>query len=358
MNSGIQAKSRAKLIRRRRFWIALGFSVLLGLLYPVSILVHLGAKHSGDAHRLIIHDPGFVVNMCLLTPLAIAVFVGCVDFSFIKGLPRRWKIGTVSLWLMLTVMAALTVLFDLGRGGGESQKEASTMAESPARFEHFEEALEAEKKLREKFSDSSQSKSRSFKAEIESYRTTYKSLSSSKDVWRGEGSIVAKVALILNAYAAVFVSSFFWYLTILILRRKYRNEGENPFSWLWVIVFFMSLWFPLRAYSEWYREFGDFSLEDYPALILLLVVLFAASLMGVFVWAKGVVPRIIVTVAGAASSIGAALAAINPSFVGKAHPIIEGIRPPVLVYFIIIILAVPFVVMAYSVVQDLIDGDP
>lgn len=375
--------------RLRRFWITFGVSSTLGFLYPASVVLHLGRPWWADAKRWIVNDPGFVVHLCLLLPVAAGVLAASMDIRILRSASRGKRLALGFALVGLLVAAFTSIFVDLGRKG---QSEEPANLEPPIRFREFQEALVMEKEIRseavellrkvEAFrrgkiarlvnngeSTSLEQIEFSVEAErrrllavhsnlVEVYKQRFPGLRSRQDVWEFRGGSPAKVALVLNGYAAFVLGLLFWYLIAVVVIVPLRGRPQQSHSWIWLFIGIETLWIPLRIYSEWYRKFGllESVVWDYPMLVFILLVLAVAFVLSVFINSRGLIPRVLTVLLATLSYLTGLVSVFNPTAIGGIGTKIVSLG--IEVYCLsLAIFGLALVAMAYSVVRDLEKGE-
>lgn len=245
------------------FWIAYGVIAIPGLLYPATIVWHL-RKNKKEALRWIQNDPGLVVNLTLLTPLAAGITAakgGLVPPTEI--LNKGGLIGGLVLATLL-VMAFWQVLADIRR-----------TIPSPVQLKDYRASLAMEVSARPKARKGAEDQVERIRQDYKRAHPPFRNLA---DVFRGRGSLPARVEVLLNFLCALFLSLFFWIIVVRVIYSSSFSSDETP--WLVLAAITLLLWFPLRVYSEWYRAIetvGD--LSRYGAYWFLLFVGVCAILL-------------------------------------------------------------------------------
>jgi hypothetical protein len=123
-----------------------------------------------------------------------------------------------------------------------------------------------------------------------------------------------------------FAVSVFCYIFLLILRPE--KIGEATSNHLVFVLSVSAIWFPCRAYAEWYMNLRDTAwIGTYAAYWVLLVLLAVACIMLAIKMVQGTLYQRYVVPVGVISSILGALAAFKGEWLSKAALVLEGFDP-------------------------------
>jgi hypothetical protein len=290
------------MVRCRRFLPALFIAFGYATIVPIAILVRMGAA----GWRWVLNDTAFGFFMLLVFPFAVAVFSCVVDAELIKRSFMGWSRVTFALLLFFLMIAVLTrgVYLDFVD---------SNRVRQPYMFRDSSKMMELATLHAEAFQTKEFSKD----------AAKYRDIAKTGDVALQRA--MATVFLISNFVNVSFSITVFCYILLLSLSGRI---GAGICNHLVFVLAAMAMWFPARAYADWFINLTDFSWISTYAAAWVLLVLFV---VGAFVLAlrmnEGSLYHRFVVPTAAISGIVGTIAALKPQWLSKTALALEGYDP-------------------------------
>jgi hypothetical protein len=300
----------------QRFVPILVGGFLYALIVPIAILARMG---SGGWHW-IWNDPAFGFFMVAVFPFSVAVFSCIVDTELLYNSVNhvsRLNVAPV-LYLIMLVVLIRGVYLDFYDEHRLRQPymlaDSSKMMEMAALHDHAFDTKD-------------------FESGHKSYENGVRNGALSKPMTR--------LYMISNFFNVVFGVSVFCYLFLLTL--KPEKIGERTCNHLVFVISTLAVWFPCRAYADWYINLSDVSwIGTYQAAWILLILLVAGCIMLAAKMVEGTLYHRYVIVAGAISAVITGLAVFKGKLLSMAALNIAAFDPTFKVGFVLIVAALLF----------------
>lgn len=302
------------MLRCSRFVPALILSFAYACVVPVSILVRM---HSAGL-PWIWNDTAFGFFMLVVFPFAVAVYSCVVDGSLLKGSVTRLSKLTVPVVIFVVALSVLPrgVYLDLID---------THRAKQPYMFRDASRMFALDSLHDQAFVSS----------KLSTVAQEYRKEATPK---RGDLSpAMLTIIFACNFLNAGFGIAVFCYILLVSMQGPVGPEVCNH---LVFVLATMSLWFPCRAYADWYTNLGDFSwISTYAAAAVLAVLFIGAAIILAIRMAEGSLYHRFVVPASALSAALGALAALKPQWLSKAAVALQGYDPIYRIGFAVIIVA-------------------
>jgi hypothetical protein len=257
------------------FW----FTVAVGCLVPAGILASMG----GRGWRWLANDPTYSLWCLLLLPLAVASFSCHFDETVLRAALRDPNWG-----LALCGLAAFGII-----GIGIVTWEDVTDPRRPAPPYYFSgranEQLDQLHQYIFSFNQSNNQTENKGKpaADIDKERRALREEYDALARAGGEKTVVYSILAAADCWNAGFVVFVIWYLIAQRAITRGRLDLLNNRHLLFIAVI-LSLWFPFRAYSEWFIRFGSLAaLAEYQVMIVCgALLIIGVSVMVLSSWAS------------------------------------------------------------------------
>jgi hypothetical protein len=300
----------------KRFVPILVAVFLYALIVPIAILARMGS----GGWRWIWNDPAFGFFMIAVFPFAVAVFSCIVDSALLRDSVNhlsRLNVAPV-LYLIMLVVLIRGVYLDFYDEHRLRQPyllaDGSKMMEMATLHNHVfdNKGFESGRKL---------------------YEDGIRNVALSKPMTR--------LYMISNFFNVVFGVSVFCYLFLLTLKPERIDERTcNHFVF---VISTLAVWFPCRAYADWYINLSDVSwIGTYQAAWILLILLVVGCAMLAAKMVEGTLYHRYVIVAGAISAIITGLAVFKGKLLSSAALNIAAFDPTFKVGFVLIAAALLF----------------
>ena len=304
------------------FWThsipALLTAFVYSLVVPACIIIRLG----GLGWHWILNEPAFGVFMVVVFPFAFAVFSCIVNIDLLRS-----AVTSLSR-LSIPVILCGAMLFLLVPGirddtNGPGRGRQPYMLKDPAKMREF--AAFHDRIFQE----------RNFDAQRQLYQRTIASIPLSP--------AMKAVFMISNFINVGFGVAVFCY--ILLLAVSPAQIEEKTCNHLVFVLAAMAIWFPCRAYAEWYMNLSDTSwIHTYQAAWILAVLLVVACVVLALKMANGSLYHRFVIPAGAVSVVLGAIAALKPKLLTQAALDVSTFNSTFMFAFVLILAALLFYV--------------
>lgn len=286
------------------------------LIVPISILGRMGH----DGWRWIWNEPAFGFFMVAIFPFSVAVFSCVVNFDLVReavSSVSRFNVPVI-LYLVMLVVLIRGVYLDFYDPNRLRQPyllaDHSTMVEMAT--------------LHDRVFDT-----RNFHTGREQYLNGVKNQPLSKPM--------ARLFMVSNFINVVFGVTVFCYMFLLTL--KPEKIGERTCNHLVFVISTLAVWFPCRAYADWYLNLADVSwIGTYQAAWILLILLVVGCIMLAAKMVEGTLYHRYIIVAGAASAVIGALAVFKANLLTSVALNIANFDPTFKAGFVLIAIAFLF----------------
>lgn len=340
---------------KRLFW-GMGVTFGVAALYPISILINLGA----DGVRWIQNDPAYSFFVLLILPVAVGVFTRTFNPQIVGKLPKQQRMALLGLLVIMEGFAVFLASQEAFRG--------PTVA--PIMLKEPETALSLDRCLRDCIhgirADNPQvcsqagcpdgvsrllvgaAETADGKA-LEIYGETAGAspFATYRDFF-SRGSVTAYVASFFDVFSGVFVMLILWYIIVLVTSRRLRDPAMNDA--VIVVYGLLLLWFPARLYSEWYIHFYSVShFSAYFAFWFLLLVALVSIPLLVLLLKPGRPVLVFTTVNGIVLTLLGLLSHFSPDWM---RAIARGLETMPFAYFVAFAFLIALVlgVMVFAMV--------
>jgi len=256
--------------------------------------------------RWVWNETAFGFFMLLIFPFAVAVFSCVVDVDLVKRAFTRWSKLTIPL-LIFAVM-----IFVLPRGVYLDMMDSNRVRQ-PFMFRGADKMNELNKIHIEGF------RSKDFSKAAQDYR---------KAATTGNTELSATmetIFLVSNALNVSFGIVVFCYILLAAVAGKI---GADICNHLVFVLMAMAVWFPSRAYADWFINLTDFSwISTYAAAWVLVGLFVVAAVILALRMNEGSLYHRFVLPTGVLSAILGAIAALKPAWLGKGAMAVEGYDP-------------------------------
>jgi hypothetical protein len=312
------------MLRCSRFLPALIITFAYACIVPASILVRM---HSAG-WRWIWNDPAFGFFMVLVFPFAVAVFSCVVDTELLKRSVTHFSTLTIPVILfgiMLLVMPRMVYL-DL--------KDVHPLRSEVHRLPQPYMYLDAVKMMElNSFHEHAFATNDLAKAAAE-----YKVQSSAGNNKFSPTMLV--FFFVCNFINVGFGVALFCYILLVSVAGKI---GADVCNHLVFVLAAGAVWFPARAYADWFINLGDFSwISTYQAAAVMAVLFIVGSIILALRMVEGSLYHRFVLPAGAISAIVAVMAALKPHWLTRTALTLEAYDPIYRVGLGLIVVALLF----------------
>jgi len=283
------------------------------LIVPIAIHARMGSV----GWHWIWNDPAFGFFMVAVFPFSVAVFSCVVDTELLRNSVNHLShlnVGPVLYLIMLVVLIRGVYLdfYDVHR-----LRQPYLLAD---RSKMMEMAM-----LHDKVFDT-----KDFESGRKLYADGLRNAALSRSM--------SRLYMVSNFFNVVFGVSVFCYLFLLTL--KPERIGERTCNHLVFVISTLAVWFPCRAYADWYINLSDISwIGTYQAAWILLILLVAGCIMLAAKMVEGTLYHRYVLVAGAVSAVITALAAFKGKLLSSVALDIAAFDPTFKVGFVLIAAA-------------------
>lgn len=289
---------------------------LYALIVPTAILARMGSA----GWHWIWNDPAFGFFMVAVFPFSVAVFSCVVDTELLRNSFSHVSRLNVAPALYLIMLVVLIRGVYLDFYDEHRLRQPYLLADDSKMMELA--------RLHDHVFDTK---------DFESGRKLYESGTHNLVLSRP----MARLYMISNFFNVVFGVSVFCYLFLLTL--KPERIGERTCNHLVFVISTLAVWFPCRAYADWYLNLSDTSwIGTYQAAWILLILLVAGCSMLAAKMVEGTLYQRYVVVAGAISAVITALAVFKGKLLSRAALNIATFDPTFKVGFVLIAAAFLF----------------
>ena len=220
------------------------------------------------------HDPGKQAFHLILLPFASFYLTLKFPLEVLRSAWVRYRVVVGGLGIFLFLLAALFAYDDAQKWFCERRPSPADVRQEVFRDKLLQVVRKWQETLGTSLEPAEFSKvSRDLK---DSYDATVKELRGTRCDLFEKSSVRSKWAGVLTFAGIVFLAVVLGVLAVYALLRK--SLDQKFLDVLIVIAALLIPWFLLRAYSEWYINFGAFSIKSYrpmvPALVLAVVIMF------------------------------------------------------------------------------------
>ena len=300
----------------KRFVPILVAVFLYALIVPIAILIRMG----GAGWHWIWNDPAFGFFMVAVFPFSVAVFSCVLDAELLCNSVNHFSRLNVApvLYLIMLVVLIRGVYLDFYDVHRLRQPyllaDHAKMTELATLHDHVFDTKD-------------------FESGRKLYAEGLRTLALSRSM--------SRLYMVSNFFNVVFGVSVFCYLFLLTL--KPERIGERTCNHLVFVISTLAVWFPCRAYADWYMNLSDVSwIGTYQAAWILLILLVAGCIMLAAKMVEGTLYHRYVLVAGAISAVITALAAFKGKLLSSAALDIAAFDPTFKVGFVLIAAALLF----------------
>jgi hypothetical protein len=292
-----------------RFRPALLIAGLYGALVPAAILIRLGKA----GWHWVWNEPAFGFFMVIVFPFAVAVFSCIVQPEFLREAVARTS------WLNLAPLLYAGMLVVLSRGVYLDLNDPSFSGPTPTRLRQPY-MLAGAQEMRDvaALHDKIFTIRQFDESHISEYRRRVAGLPLSRPM--------SYLFMACNFINVGFGISVFSYIFLLTLRPE--KIGETTCNHLVYVLSVSAIWFPCRAYAEWYMNLRDTSwIGTYAAYWVILALLAAACVMLAIKMVQGTLYQRYVVPVGVISGILGALAAFKGVWLSRTALVLESFDP-------------------------------
>lgn len=300
----------------KRFVPVFVITLVYALIVPVSILARMGR----DGWHWVWNEPAFGFFMVAVFPFSVSVFSCVVDVELLRSSVRRVSRLNVPVIIYAVMLLVLFrgVFLDFYDGHRTRQPyllaDHSTMVEL-ARLHDGVFSTE------------------NFAVGGPQYKAGIASQPLSRSM--------SRLYMICNFLNVAFGVSVFCYIFLLTLSPG--KIGERTCNHLVFVISTLAIWFPCRAYADWYMNLTDLSwISWYQAAWLMLILLIAGCIMLAAKMVEGTLYHRYVIVAGAVSATIVGLAAFKKPLLTRIALNIVTFDPTFKVGFVLIATAFLF----------------
>lgn len=282
------------MLRCSRFLPALLMAFAYALIVPLSILARLRSA----GWRWIWNDTAFGFFMLVVFSFAVAVFSCVVDIELLKQSVRQVSKLTIPVALFVIMLAVMPRMVYLDLLDVHALKPEVHRLPQPYMYQD-------ENKMRElnAFHEQAFKSSDLAKAAAE-----YHKLSAAGNT--KPSSTMLAIFFACNFINVGFGVAVFCYILLVSVAGK---VGAHVCNHLVFVLAAMAVWFPARAYADWFINLGDFSwISTYQAAAVIIVLFVVGSVILALRMVEGTLYHRFVIPAGAISAILAAIAAFEP----------------------------------------------
>jgi hypothetical protein len=290
------------MLRCSRFLPALIIAFVYASIAPISIL----ARMRGAGWHWIWNDTVFGFFMLLVFPFAVAVFSCVVDVSLLKRAITRLSKLTVPVFIFCVMVAILPK--------GIHQDLVDThRVNQPFMFRGTPKMAELDSVHERAFA------TRDFAKETAEYRA----------LAAGDESklspIMVKIFFLCNFVNVGFAISVFCYILLVSVEGQI---GADECNHLIFVLVAMSVWFPCRAYADWYINLTDMSwVSTYAGAAVLAILFIGAAVILALRMVEGSLYHRFAVPAAVISAVFGAIAALKPHWLSQAAAALEGFDP-------------------------------
>lgn len=333
-------------MRRQTFALTVGYLLAaLGLADVGLRCIEIGID---DGLLAAAHDPGKVVFHVLLLPVASAVLVLEFPIHFLRSAWSRSTTITVVIALVLFALAAGLAADDIKAGFCERRSSPADLKgitiKDPSTGQEYSRSLLL--KIRRDWRN--HVVSIPFGSEVDEeiasdleqrYDAVLAGIRRPGCSFIDQSSLKAKWSGFLTFLGIAFVALLLWLIFLHLMMGERPSESFANIAL--VVVSLLAPWLVLRAYSEWYINFGTVGFRSYPALVVALIVL---GLIAFQLYVLRSTRRVLPIVAGLIAFLSAAFALLsdfNASYFGigaTAFASLEAI--PLLTIYVLIALTI------------------
>jgi hypothetical protein len=302
------------MLRCSRFLPALLTAFTYALVAPVSILVRM---HSAG-WRWIWNDSAFGFFMVVVFPFAVAVFSCVVDMALLKEAVThvsKLTIPVAIFLIMLAIMPRMVYLdlLDIHR------------SPQPYMYEDPNEMGKLNAFHEQAFKTS----------DLPHAATEYRTLSAAANKKFSPAMLV--IFYFCNFINVGFGVAVFCYILLVSVAGKI---GADVCNHLVFVLAALAVWFPSRAYADWFINLGNFSwISTYQAAAVIIILFVVGSIILALRMLEGSLYHRFVIPAGAISVIIGAIAALKPHWLTITALTLEGYDPIYRVGLALIIVA-------------------
>ena len=290
------------MLRCSRFLPALAVAFAYACIVPISML----ARMHGAAWHWIWNDTVFGFFMLLVFPFAVAVFTCVVDLGLLKNAVTQLSKLTVAVFIFAVMIAVLPKgihqdLVDQHRLNQPYMfRDSAKMAQLDSIHEHA-------------FA------SGDFARDTEEYRRL-----AAGDESKLSPTMV-KIFFVANFINVGFAITVFCYILLVSVEGRI---GAAVCNHLIFVLVAMAVWFPCRAYADWYINLDDMSwVSSYAAAAVLAALFFGAAVILALRMVEGSLYHRFAVPAAAISVVLGAIAALKPQWLSGAATALEGFDP-------------------------------
>jgi hypothetical protein len=313
------------MLRCSRFLPALAAAFLYALVAPLSILVRMG----GSGWHWVWNDPAFGFFMVAIFPFAVAVFSCVVRIDLLEKATTSFSRLAIPILVFVAMLGLLIpgVRVDFK---DPTRMRQPYMLQDPVKVQQlsilhdqilgnkdFVERRETREQKRQEYSQSVKGLPISYSMEA--------------------------IFITSNFINVGFAIAVFCY--ILLLGVAPEQIEEKTCNHLVFVLAALAVWFPCRAYADWYMNLLDTSwVNTYQAAWILAALLIVACFVLALKMVSGSLYHRFVIPIGATSAILCALAALKPQLLTQAALDISSFSPVFRIALVIIVVALLFYV--------------
>jgi hypothetical protein len=315
-----------------RFLPTLVITFLYACIVPAAIRLRMG--HQG--WHWIWNDLAFGFFMMGVLPFAAAIFACLVDLSLL----RKALIVKSKQFVVLCIYAFMMVLVSFGVYS-DMMNECKNAEQCRVRQPYMFKDVVKMNRLAELHDQTF--KTDAFDTGVAEYRKA--SLSNKSDL----SSAMFWLFIVCNFLNVGFAVTVFCYILLASVDEvdeladgtsKYKQIDDRTANHLVYVITALAIWFPCRAYSDWYMNLNHMSwLSSYAAAWVLFALLVAACIVLAVRMVDGTLFHKFAIPAGAISAVIAALAAFKPVLLSRTALALSGFDPIYLGGFALIAIA-------------------
>ena len=303
-----------------RFFPALIASFLYACIVPAAIRLRMGPQ----GWHWIWNDPAFGFFMVLVFPFAAAIFACLIDLSLVqKTLKLKSKHFVVlCIYSLMLVFVGYGAYLDM-------VNQCSDMNQCRVRQPYM--FKDAAKMNRLAQLHDQTFKSGTFDIGVVEYRKA--SVSNKDDL----SPTMFWIFIVCNFVNVAFAVSVFCYILLASIdeivdpatnQLKPKEIDDRTANHLVYVITAFAIWFPCRAYADWYMNLNHMSwMATYEAAWVLLFLLFMACVILAIKMVEGTLFHKFVVPASAFSAVIGALAAFRPELLSRSALALSGFDP-------------------------------
>lgn len=294
------------MVRCSRFLPALVIAFVYATIAPISILLRMGSS----GWPWIINDAAFGFFMMVMFPFAVAVFSCVVDINLIRRAlselsPLTFPLILFGVMLIVLPRGVYLDLLDVNR------------LRQPYMFTDAAKVRELAALHAQAF------KSKDLSKDLPKAVEQYKDREKAGDMRLSPA--MAAVFFFSNLVNVAFSITVFCYIVLASVAGKI---GADVCNHLVFVLAALGVWFPCRAYADWFINLNDFSwIASYAAAAVLLVLFIVGALVLALRMNEGSLYHRFVVPTGVISAVVGALAVWKSTWLSRTAMAFEGYDP-------------------------------